>query len=107
MLNRFYQKFYAVTLFHSVLGMNVNKRETTQHIEFEPNTYYAAFSAELEASAYPMWSMVSHLSDPELLPYTKRVLKNCLAAIQEWLDAINFTSDSVVSHCFVCCHSYL
>lgn len=44
-------------------GMNVNWRELTQHVEFEPNTYYAAFSAELEASAYPMWALASHLID--------------------------------------------
>lgn len=36
-------------------GMNVNSREMNQHIEYEPTTYYAAFSAELEASASPMW----------------------------------------------------
>ena len=42
-------------------GMNVNIREMESHIEFEPNTYYAAFSAELEASASPMWALVHHL----------------------------------------------
>lgn len=36
-------------------GINVNHTETTsfntRYVEFEPNTYYAAFSAKLEASA--------------------------------------------------------
>lgn len=71
-------------------GMNVNQREMTQHIEFEPNTYYAAFSAELEACAYPMWALLSHLREESTLQYSKRVIASCLAALQEWLDAINF-----------------
>lgn len=78
-------------------GMNVNQRELNQHVEFEPNTYYAAFSAELEASAYPMWALVSHLTDSSTAPLTRRVLSSCLAALLEWLDAINFTSPNVVS----------
>lgn len=76
--------------------MNVNQRELTQHVEFEPNTYYAAFSAELEASAYPMWALVSHLTDNSTVDLTKRVLTSCLAALQDWLDAINFTNPSMV-----------
>nr|CAD7445183.1 unnamed protein product [Timema bartmani] len=72
-------------------GMNVNQREMTQHVEYEPNTYYAAFSAELEASAYPMWALVSHLIDSSSIDLTKRVLTSCLIALQDWLDAINFT----------------
>ncbi|XP_026278143.1 E3 ubiquitin-protein ligase Ubr3 [Frankliniella occidentalis] len=71
-------------------GMNVNQREMTQHIEFEPNTYYAAFSAELEACAYPMWALLSHLREESTLQYSKRVIASCLTALQEWLDAINF-----------------
>jgi len=71
-------------------GMNVNQRETSQHIEFEPSTYYASFSAELEASAYPMWALVSHLNDASMLPYTKRVISRCLQALNSWLDYINF-----------------
>ncbi|XP_044728240.1 E3 ubiquitin-protein ligase Ubr3 [Chrysoperla carnea] len=76
-------------------GMNVNIRELDHHVEFEPNTYYAAFSAELEASAYPMWALVSHLVDSSTVEYTKRVLNSCLTALQEWLDAVSFTNHSV------------
>ncbi|KAK9883214.1 hypothetical protein WA026_001405 [Henosepilachna vigintioctopunctata] len=76
-------------------GMNVNHRELSQHIEFEPNTYYAAFSAELEASAYPMWALVSHLTTPETVHLTRRVLTACLNEFREWLEAINFTSPSM------------
>ncbi|KAJ8915976.1 hypothetical protein NQ315_016653, partial [Exocentrus adspersus] len=76
-------------------GMNVNQRELNQHIEFEPNTYYAAFSAELEASAYPMWALVSHLTDATTGSLTRRVLAACLDELKDWLDAINFTSPTV------------
>ncbi|XP_075237272.1 ubr3 ubiquitin ligase isoform X2 [Lycorma delicatula] len=72
-------------------GMNVNQREISQHVEFEPNTYYAAFSAELEASAYPMWALLSHLWDSSTVDLTKRVLKSCLDALQDWLNSINMS----------------
>ena len=71
-------------------GMNVNVREMESHIEFEPNTYYAAFSAELEASASPMWALVSHLKDSSSRQLTLNVIKQCLTAIKDWFDAIYF-----------------
>ena len=77
--------------------MNVNTREQINHVEFEPTTYYAAFSAELEASAYPMWALVSHLSNAETAHLTKRVVTSCLVSIQDWLDAINYDHPNVVS----------
>lgn len=40
--------------------MNLNKRELNEHVEFESQTYYAAFAAELEACAQPMWGLLSH-----------------------------------------------
>ena len=40
--------------------MNLNKRELVQHVQYEPETYYAAFSAELEISLSPMWSLLAH-----------------------------------------------
>jgi len=72
-------------------GMNVNVREMESHIEFEPNTYYAAFSAELEASASPMWALVSHLKDNSTRQLTLNVIKQCLAALKDWFDAIYFS----------------
>ncbi|XP_043254590.1 E3 ubiquitin-protein ligase Ubr3 [Colletes gigas] len=72
-------------------GMNVNHRERSLHVEYEPNTYYAAFSAELEASAYPMWALVSHLCGPESVTLSRRMLMFCLTALQDWLDAVNYT----------------
>ncbi|XP_065349343.1 E3 ubiquitin-protein ligase Ubr3 [Cloeon dipterum] len=77
-------------------GMNLNKREMERHVEFEPSTYYAAFSAELEASAYPMWSLVSHLTDAGDIDLTKRVLRSCLDALERWFAAIGLTVDSEI-----------
>lgn len=85
-------------------GMNVNQRELSQHVEFEPNTYYAAFSAELEASAYPMWALVSHLRGRESATLSRRVLTFCLTALQDWLDAVNYTHPNVVRIFFFSMH---
>lgn len=70
--------------------MNVNIRETGSHVEFEPSSYYAAFSCELEASAYPMWSIISHLKDPSHAPLAKKIMLFCVNYLQDWLDAVNF-----------------
>lgn len=71
-------------------GMNVNQRELTTHVEFEPNTYYAAFSAELEAPASAMWALAIHLRDASSVHLTKMLLKHCQSALEEWLEAIHF-----------------
>lgn len=73
--------------------MNVNCRELGHHVEFEPNTYYAAFSAELEASAYPMWAMLSHLTSAETWCLTSRVLRACLQRLQKWLVDVGYYSN--------------
>ena len=51
-------------------GMHLNQRELHQHVEFEPDNYYAAFTAELEISASPMWSHISHLKGKASTVYT-------------------------------------
>lgn len=86
--------------------MNVNIQEMTNHVEFEPNTYYAAFSAELEASAYPMWALLSHLTSAETWPLTSRVLRACLQRLRKWLADVgyninqggNLSSDDYINH---------
>lgn len=80
--------------------MNVNVRETGSHVEFEPSSYYAAFSCELEAAAYPMWSLISHLKNPTHAPLAKKLIKKCIESLQDWLDAINFMHPRIekVSH---------
>ncbi|GFY54890.1 e3 ubiquitin-protein ligase ubr3 [Trichonephila inaurata madagascariensis] len=82
------QWFKFLSLFQ---GMNVNQRELKTHVEFESNTYYAAFSAELEASATPMWALISHLKSPEMLEKTKAVISACVEALQNWFISIGFS----------------
>ncbi|XP_053554395.1 LOW QUALITY PROTEIN: E3 ubiquitin-protein ligase UBR3 [Bombina bombina] len=74
-------------------GMNLNKRELNEHVEFESQTYYAAFAAELEACAQPMWGLLSHCKVRETQEYTRNVVRYCLEALQDWFDAINFIDE--------------
>ena len=77
--------------------MNLNVRVKGQHVDFEEKTYYASFSGELEASASPMWALVSHLKDNNTREYTVNVLKHCLTAIREWMEDVQFDSQDKVS----------
>ena len=85
-------------------GMNINVLVSGSHIEFEPNTYYASFSGELEASASPMWALCNHIKeggegasvDGGTRQYSENVIKHCLAAIKEWMRAIKFTDPEQV-----------
>ena len=72
--------------------MNLNVRVKGQHVDFEEKTYYASFSGELEASASPMWALVSHLKDSTTRDFTLNVLKHCLTAIREWMVDVEFDS---------------
>ncbi|XP_067891467.1 E3 ubiquitin-protein ligase ubr3 isoform X1 [Heterodontus francisci] len=74
-------------------GMNLNKRELNEHVEFESQTYYAAFAAELEACAQPMWGLLTHCKIRETQEYTRTVVRYCLDALQDWFDAINFVDE--------------
>lgn len=84
-------------------GMNVNFRETGTHIEYEPSSYYAAFSCELEASAYPMWSIISHLQDSTHAQLAKKMMVFCIKYLKAWLDDIYFITPTLekVSEFFV------
>ncbi|XP_039613525.1 E3 ubiquitin-protein ligase ubr3 isoform X3 [Polypterus senegalus] len=77
----------------SFQGMNLNKRELNEHVEFESQTYYAAFAAELEACAQPMWGLLTHCKVKETQEYTKTMLRFCLEALQMWFDAISFVDE--------------
>ncbi|XP_073710937.1 E3 ubiquitin-protein ligase ubr3 isoform X2 [Misgurnus anguillicaudatus] len=74
-------------------GMNLNKRELNEHVEFESQTYYAAFAAELEACAQPMWGLLTHCRVKETHEYTKTVVRYCLETLQMWFDAIGFVDE--------------
>ena len=47
-----------------IVGMNVNVRELHQHVEYEPDHYYASFSAELEICSSTMWCVLKHCTEP-------------------------------------------
>ena len=98
--------------------MNLNIRISGQHIEFEPNTYYASFSGELEAAASILWAMVSHLKDNSnnAKEFSANVIRHCLRAILEWMEAISYRSPELVrnlieskairsKHIFILCTS--
>jgi len=89
--------FHTLISYSLVKGMNVNVRELGNHVEFEPNTYYAAFSGELEASACAMWALALHLKDDETLSHTRRLLDHCFSAVRTWFDAVGFTDPDNVS----------
>ncbi|KAK9537595.1 hypothetical protein VZT92_005199 [Zoarces viviparus] len=74
-------------------GMNLNKRELTEHVEFESQTYYAAFAAELEACAQPMWGLLTHCKVKETQEYSKTVVRYCLETLQIWFDSIGFIDE--------------
>ncbi|RUS70818.1 hypothetical protein EGW08_021418, partial [Elysia chlorotica] len=77
-------------LLNSMQGMNLNTRELRQHVEFEPDSYYAAFSAELEMSASPMWSLLMHCQTPDTRQYIFDMVQATKVALQDWFEAINF-----------------
>lgn len=58
--------------------MNLNKRELNEHVEFESQTYYAAFAAELEACAQPMWGLLTHCKVKVSPVFTLRLLSTRL-----------------------------
>ncbi|XP_056610649.1 E3 ubiquitin-protein ligase ubr3 isoform X1 [Triplophysa dalaica] len=78
-------------------GMNLNKRELNEHVEFESQTYYAAFAAELEACAQPMWGLLTHCKVKETHEYTKTVVRYCLETLQMWFDAIGFVDEPALN----------
>ncbi|ESO97194.1 hypothetical protein LOTGIDRAFT_51305, partial [Lottia gigantea] len=95
---KFLQDEELVTLWIDMIvylqGMNLNQRELFQHVEFEPDSYYAAFTAELELSALPMWSILSHCKTSETSSLSLRMIAACQTALQDWFDAINCKESS-------------
>ena len=86
--------------------MNLNHRELSQHVEFESETYYAAFSAELEIASSPMWSLISHcrskVSWIVWSIYIKHVefeSETYYAAFSAELETASSPMWSLISHC--------
>lgn len=64
--------------------MNLNKRELNEHVEFESQTYYAAFAAELEACAQPMWGLLTHCKVKVSPVFTRSASPVCIADDHIW-----------------------
>ncbi|ELU10689.1 hypothetical protein CAPTEDRAFT_220674 [Capitella teleta] len=84
MLVGFWMKFIEV-----FQGMNLNHRELTQHVEYEPETYYAGFSAELEICASPLWALLNHCKHKDCLPLLLNMLRSVVSSLQTWFSLIN------------------
>ncbi|KAK2143057.1 hypothetical protein LSH36_882g00050 [Paralvinella palmiformis] len=78
-------------------GMNVNQRELNTHVEFEPDSYYSAFSAELEICSSPMWSMLAHCREAETKCYSDNVIRKVIEQLQRWFEANNLDAFSVLN----------
>ena len=76
-------------------GMDVNTREKINHVEYERDSYYSAFSAELEICATPLWTLMTHLKDESTAHLTKKVIKFSQKYIKEWFRLTNFANSDV------------
>lgn len=79
-------------------GMNVNERQIGNHVQNDRNEYFAAFSCELEASAYTMWSIISHLNDSTHADLAKNMMKYCIKYLQDWLNEVFMFTPSAHTH---------
>ncbi|KAI1295772.1 E3 ubiquitin-protein ligase UBR3 [Halotydeus destructor] len=73
-------------------GMNLNIRELDEHVEYENESYYAAFSAELEICATPIWTLISHLRDDSTWRLSNNVIRQTQECLEKWFDLISFTN---------------
>ncbi|XP_038076588.1 E3 ubiquitin-protein ligase UBR3-like isoform X3 [Patiria miniata] len=90
-VNKFFTDPSLVKMWTNILAMfmcmNLNERELHNHVEFEPLAYSAAFSAEIEACAAPMWQLYVHCKDESTAHYTEALLNACSETITDWLEA--------------------
>ncbi|RWS24069.1 E3 ubiquitin-protein ligase UBR3-like protein, partial [Leptotrombidium deliense] len=76
-------------------AMNLNEREMNLHVEYENDSYYAAFSAELEICATPMWTLISHLKDTSSAAMTKQLVLHTQRCLDKWFVLLPFTEKDV------------
>ncbi|ESO10203.1 hypothetical protein HELRODRAFT_72952, partial [Helobdella robusta] len=74
----------------SLQGLNMNRREHDLHVEFETETYYKAFSAELEICSTPLWALLKHLNDSSSKQLTINIVNILVTYLNKW-----FTENSV------------
>ncbi|XP_048246065.1 E3 ubiquitin-protein ligase UBR3-like [Haliotis rufescens] len=91
--SKFLQDEELVTMWMELLsylqGMNLNQRELQQHVQFEADSYYAAFSAEVEIAASLMWSLLAHCKTRSTASFSLRMIAAAQVALQDWFLAIN------------------
>ena len=73
-------------------SMSLNNRVIGEHVEYENDSYYAAFSAELEICATPVWTLISHLKDRSWRIFTENMITVSQEALDKWFELIHFTS---------------
>ncbi|XP_065317121.1 E3 ubiquitin-protein ligase UBR3-like isoform X1 [Gordionus sp. m RMFG-2023] len=101
---------------YSFQGMNVNKREKHNHLEFEPRTYYVAFSSEIEVCSSTLQALLCHLkignfiidlndsnisatSDETSVKFVHfaTLLGNVLISLQDWFEVVGLGVNEMVS----------
>jgi len=65
-------------------GMNLNSRKLMRHVEFEPNTYYTAFSVELEAASSPLWSFINACTALKNVQCVQNMISGSVEALERW-----------------------
>lgn len=74
--------FKLITYFQT---MNLNVRKFGDHVLQEQPTYFSSFSAELEFCSSVMWSFIQHLSSPQQLDVTTKIVKLMFDTLKNWL----------------------
>ena len=74
-------------------SMSLNTRVIGEHVEYENDSYYAAFSAELEICATPVWTLISHLKDDNTGYLAKNMITVSQCALEKWFELITFSSN--------------
>lgn len=68
-------------------GMNLNERELNHHVEYETDTYMAAFSAELEISCSPLVRLLHATKQHHMTV----VLAQLKSALDHWFDDVGIS----------------
>ncbi|XP_068671556.1 E3 ubiquitin-protein ligase ubr3-like isoform X2 [Montipora foliosa] len=70
-------------------GMNLNLRKLLRHVEFEPNTYYTAFSVELEAASSPLWSFINACTALGNVQCVQNMISESVEALERWYNRVS------------------
>ncbi|XP_029192377.2 E3 ubiquitin-protein ligase ubr3-like [Acropora millepora] len=70
-------------------GVNLNLRKVLRHVEFEPNTYYTAFSVELEAASAPLWSFINACKSMKNVQCVQNMVSGTVEALERWYSRVS------------------